>query len=147
MKCMLIAIALLLHAPAWAQDSTPEQAAGAVYASFFTAMTAADIDSVVALFTEDALFWGTTTRELVNDLAGVDAYFSALRGNQPGQNVFRAVDHAVVTLDPDTLLLSGRWEAGAASATTFTRMRVSMVLVRRGDEWKIAQFHNSLLPQ
>lgn len=150
MKRALLILALTLHAPAWAQDAKEaelEQAAGAVYASFFEAMTNVEMDKVVGLFTADALFWGTNTRELATDSAGVNAYFSVLRGNEPGQNVFRPVDYEVVVLDANTLLLPGRWEAGAATAATFNRMRISMVLVKRGEDWKIAQFHNSLLPQ
>jgi uncharacterized protein (TIGR02246 family) len=150
MKRALLILVLMLDAPAWAQEAAQpdlEAVAGAVYASFFDAMTNVEMDKVVGLFTEDALFWGTNTRELATDTAGVNAYFSVLRGNAPGQNVFRPVDYEVVVLDPNTLLLSGRWEAGAATAATFNRMRISMVLVKRGEEWKIAQFHNSLLPQ
>jgi ketosteroid isomerase-like protein len=145
-----MALTLILHTQAWAQEvdeADLEQVAGKVYASFFEAMTNVEMDKVVGLFTEDALFWGTNTRELATDTAGVNAYFSVLRGNAPGQNVFRPVDYEVVVLDANTLLLSGRWEAGAATAATFNRMRISMVLVKRGEAWKIAQFHNSLLPQ
>lgn len=145
----LLVLLLVLPAQTRAQADAAglEQAAGAVYASFFEAMTKVDMDKVVSLFTEDALFWGTTTKVLATDTAGIEAYFAPLRASQAGQNIFRAVDYRVVPLNADTLLLSGRWEAGAATAAELTRMRVSMVLVRRGSEWKIAQFHNSMMPQ
>lgn len=148
MQQAVLALMLLIPLPSLAADTSElEQAAGAVYASFFEAMTEVDMDKVVSLFTEDALFWGTTTKILATDTAGIEAYFAPLRRNQAGQNIFRAVDYSVVPLNADTLLLSGRWEAGAATATELTRMRVSMVLVRRGSEWRIAQFHNSMMPQ
>jgi len=150
MKDFLLLLALTLPVAAMAQGNTREdavQTAGIVYETFFDAMTNVEMDKVVGLFTDDALFWGTNTRTLATDLAGVNTYFAALRGNQPGQNIFRPIDYSVVELNPETLLLSGRWEAGPAASETFTGMRISMVLVQRDGLWKIAQFHNSMLPQ
>lgn len=128
-------------------QTDPVQAAGEVYEAFFAAMTNVEMDKVVSMFTDNAQFWGTNTKVLATDIEGVKTYFSALRGNQPGQNIFRAVDHSVVVLDADTLLLAGRWEVAPAATTTATNMRISMVLVQREGQWKIAQFHNSMLQQ
>lgn len=143
------ALLLLMNLPpcAFAQTEA-EQVAARMYAGFFEAMTNVDIDKVVAMFTDDAQLWGTNTTSLATDIAGVNQYFSALRRNQPGQNLFRPVSHSVVTLNDDTLLVGGRWEVAApATSDTFVQMRISMVLARRNGEWKIAQFHNSRLPE
>jgi hypothetical protein len=150
MKHFLLLLALTLPVAATAQNSSRDaavQAAGVVYDAFFNAMTNVEMDKVVSLFTDDALFWGTNTTTLATDLEGVAAYFSPLRRNQPGQNIFRPIDFSVVELNQETLLLSGRWEAGPAASETFTPMRISLVLVQRDGLWKIAQFHNSMLPQ
>lgn len=142
---LLLNLPTLAHAQASAEAA---QAAARVYEGFFEAMTQVEIDKVVAMFTDDAQLWGTNTTTLATDKAGVDQYFSALRRMQSGQNLFRPVSHSVVELNPDTLLVGGRWEVAApATSEDFVQMRISMVLVRRDGDWKIAQFHNSRLPE
>jgi uncharacterized protein (TIGR02246 family) len=146
MRKFLMGLLLCLPLGAIAQ-TTAEEAAPQVFERFLAGLTQLDVDTVVGLFTEDALFWGTSRKVLSTETGGIREYFAALSGGQPGQNVASAIEHSVVELSDDTALLSGIWQVKPQSADTVTTLRVSMVVVRQGDDWKIAQFHNSAMPQ
>ncbi len=146
MRKLLLGLLLCLPLGATAQ-TTAESAAPQVFERFLSGLTQLQVDALVGLFTDDALFWGTSRKVLSTDTAGIREYFAALAGGRPGQNVASAIDHSVVALTEDTALLSGTWQVKPQSGATITTLRISMVVVRQGDDWKIAQFHNSAMPQ
>jgi uncharacterized protein (TIGR02246 family) len=147
MKCAIVLmLALTLSPSALFAQSNAQQAAHDMFARFLSTMTNADVPTVTSLFTEDALFWGTGSKSLVTDPAGVLAYFTPVGNNTPGQTLCRALDYSVEVISDDLALLSGMWEVVPPGQESRT-LRLSMAVARHNDEWKIIQFHNSAVPQ
>lgn len=144
-RTFLLLLALGLPFSSGAQQAGGTEAS-AVFQSFLDDLTNLAVDDIVDLFTDDALFWGTSRQVLATDREGVRGYFSALAGGQPRQNVAQEVSHEVRVLADGTQLLSGIWQVVPASGAATTTLRISMVVVERDGAWKIAQFHNSALP-
>lgn len=139
--CTALALSGPLHAQANAEAS-----ANSVFDTFLEAMANADVDTVISLFAEDALFWGTGSRTLVTDPAGVLAYFGPVGNNEPGANVVRARDYETVALANDLVMMSGVWEILPGGEDDAIPLRVSMLIALRNGQWKIIQFHNSSVP-
>lgn len=101
-----------------------------------------DVDSILALYTEDALFFGSLPRLFVGH-QGIREYFgsvplSAARGISFFDRQVRILNEAAIAsaayVDFDLALASGaaRWRYG-----------VSWTLIRRRGDWKIASHHAS----
>jgi uncharacterized protein (TIGR02246 family) len=129
----------------------PKEDAEAVFDKFLTAFSAADVDGVVGLFTPDALVWGTGMRELATTTEPVRQYFFNALGNlKPNQLTASAAGpYAAMVLSDNAVLVSGMWQIERlvdGKPTVGAPMRVSIAVVKRGDRWLIAQFHNSPRP-
>jgi hypothetical protein len=103
-------------------------------------------DGIVNLFSEDAIFWGTGSAELVEDTAGIRLYFSGLRKPPFGLALARAQNFSIMELSSDSVLISGIWEVVPQGQNTGTPLRISMALSLQDGIWKIVQFHNSAMP-
>jgi uncharacterized protein (TIGR02246 family) len=119
----------------------PVEDATGVRSRWTEAFNAGDRDALVALYTKDALFYGSTA-PLFKGQDGVRAYFSHL---PPGLKA-QMGEQSVVAIEPNVLLSSGlvdftRPDGGVAS------FRLTLALVRVGDKWLIAQHHASLVPK
>ena len=146
MKKLILSLFLaLMAAPASAQGDAQADAA-AVFERFLVAMTNADIATVTSLFAEDALFWGTGSKELVTTPAGVLAYFTPVGRNEPGATLARARSYETRELGNGLVMVSGMWEVVPRGQDTGTPLRVSMLLANREGTWQIIQFHNSRVP-
>ena len=118
-----------------------------VFQRFLSAFTNSDVDGIVDLFSEDAIFWGTGSAELVEDTAGIRLYFSGLSNRPPGEALARAQNFSIMELSSDSVLISGMWEVVPQGQNTGTSLRISMALSLRDGIWKIVQFHNSAMPE
>jgi uncharacterized protein (TIGR02246 family) len=110
--------------------------------------TAADADKVAALFTPDALFYGTSSVELVTKPEGVKAYFVNAFGTPPraaGTAVAKSISAEATPISDTAAIVSGKWMV-ERDRVPGAPLRVSMLVVKRGDRWMIAQFHNSATP-
>ena len=145
----LVLLAVCLTFPLNA-SAGPEEEAQAVFNSFLTAFSAADFERVLGLFAPDALVWGTGMRDLATTPEPVRQYFSGgAQGVEP--NRFRASTlgpASALVLSDDAVLVSGIWQIQRAvdGTPTVAELRISIAVVKRGDRWLIAQFHNSLRP-
>ena len=117
-----------------------------VFHRFLSAFTNSDVDGIVNLFSEDAIFWGTGSAELVEDTAGIRLYFSGLSKPPFGQALARAQNFSIMELSSDSVLISGIWEVVPQGQNTGTPLRISMALSLQDGIWKIVQFHNSAMP-
>ena len=90
------------------ENSSPE--AVDVFHSFLSAFSRSDVDGIVNVFSEDAIFWGTGSEELVEDIDGIRAYFSFLIESPPGQLEARALSLSSLELSSNNALVSGIWE-------------------------------------
>jgi uncharacterized protein (TIGR02246 family) len=148
MRCLVL-LAVCLTFPLTA-SAGPEEEAQAVFDSFLTAFSAANFEGVLGLFAPDALVWGTGMRDLATTPEPVRQYFSGgAQGVEP--NRFRASTlgpASALVLSDDAVLVSGIWQVQRAvdGTPTVAELRISIAVVKRGDRWLIAQFHNSLRP-
>ena len=127
-----------------------------VFHRFLSAFTNSDVDGIVNLFSEDAIFWGTGSAELVEDTAGIRLYFSGLSKPPFGQALARAQNFSIMELSSSSVLISGIWEVVPEDQNTgtplhstplhSTPLRISMALSLQDGIWKIVQFHNSAMP-
>ncbi|MDA0796976.1 MAG: nuclear transport factor 2 family protein [Proteobacteria bacterium] len=117
-----------------------------IFHRFLSAFTNSDVDGIVNLFSEDAIFWGTGSAELVEDTAGIRLYFSGLSKPPFGQALARAQNFSIMELSSDSVLISGIWEVVPQGQNTGTPLRISMALSLQDGIWKIVQFHNSAMP-
>ena len=128
-------------------QSEAENEAIFVFQHFLSSFTNSDVDSIVDLFSEDAIFWGTGSKILVEDTAGIREYFSAMSGRPPGQRVASAREYSALVLSENSVLFSGMWQVIPAGQASGTPLRLSMALGLRNGQWKIVQFHNSRVPE
>jgi uncharacterized protein (TIGR02246 family) len=128
----------------------PKEDAQAVFDKFLTAFTAANVDDVVGLFAPDALVWGTTMRDLGTTPEAVRQYFSGISNYKPDQRKASAAGpYSALVLSDNTVLVSGMWQIEQVvdgKSTLGAPLRISIAVVKRGDRWLIAQFHNSPRP-
>jgi uncharacterized protein (TIGR02246 family) len=125
----------------------PEEDALDLVGKWAAAFQASNVDAIVALYAPDATFLGTGSRAVVFETTEIRQYFErALLTDRPRGAVLesRAVtvlsDAAVVVtgLDTTTAVRDGK--------TISAPGRVTFVIARRGNEWKIVHFHRSALP-
>ncbi len=145
MACLTFAIAFAGTSITQSEEARNPQAED-VFHRFLSAFTNSDVDGIVNLFSEDAIFWGTGSAELVEDTAGIRLYFSGLRKPPFGQELARAQNFSIMELSSDSVLISGIWEVVPQGQKTGTPLRISMALSLRDGIWKIVQFHNSAMP-
>ena len=118
-----------------------------MFHGFLSAFSRSDVDGIVNLFSEDAIFRGTGSEELVEDMEGIRAYFSALSERPSGQLEARALSFTSVELSSNHVLVSGMWKLVPKGQNIGTPLRVSMAMSLRDGIWKIVQFHNSAMPE
>lgn len=119
----------------------PEDADAAL-ARWTAAYTSNNVDAVVASYWPDAILLGTVSPVMSEGESAIRSYFSPLlkSGNR---NVVG--ERRTIVLDDSAVLITGFYE--------FTRMRdgvpvpgpsrFTMLMVKRGNEWKIRHHHSS----
>lgn len=106
-------------------------------AAWVDAFNSHDLDRHVALYTDDALLFGSTD-ELYRGRDGVRAYFGKLPADASVRNYPPPV---IRHLDDGTAITAGYVDF--ADGERLLPYRMTWTLVRRGGEWKIAQHHGS----
>jgi uncharacterized protein (TIGR02246 family) len=150
MRKFIVALVLLIMPSVAAAG--PKEDALTAFDAFLTTFTSADANKMVSLFTPDALFYGTTSPELVTKPEGVLAYFTAAFGTparQPGSVVAKRVSAEAVALSDSAAVVSGKWLTERmvdGRMAPGAPLRVSLLVVKRNDSWLVAQFHNSAMP-
>jgi len=134
----LVLAALFAVAPATA--GLLEDAAG-VRAQWEQAFNAGDVDKLVALYSKDALFYGSTA-PLFKGLDGVRTYFLHL---PPGLKA-QMGEQSVVAVEPNVLLSSGLVQFTTKDGVVVP-FRLTLALVKVGGQWLMAQHHASPVPK
>lgn len=143
MTRLAIIFSLLFVTPAWA-DSHP---AAAVFEKFLNSFLSADKETIVGSFDDTAHFWGTGSSELVEQKAGIQAYFDDVFSRFPaGRADASAVQYSVKEILSDAAILSGSWQIRDTKEDLIIPLRVSALMIDTGQGWKIYQFHNSRFP-
>ena len=120
----------------------PPQDANAVIDRWSAAYNTNDPDAVVKNYWPDAILLGTVSPVMSEGTEAIRTYFSPLKGSG-NKNVIG--DRRTIVLDDNAVVVTGFYE--------FTRMqdgkpvpapsRFTMLIIKRGDEWHIANHHSS----
>lgn len=105
-------------------------------------------DRLTALYTDDALFYGGRPGHSVGAEA-IRAYFGSYVGVL-AQARLDLIDQVILQLGDDIYLAQGYGHFHfdlVAGGTSEAVWRTTLVLVRRGDSWKIRQHHFSATPE
>lgn len=144
-KTALVAwVALTWSITAWAG---PKEEAQAVADKFIAAFVAADLEATTALYSPDAMFWGTVSPELGTSAEVLRKYFAdnyAARATVPLKSASITESSALVLSD-DTVVVAGRWQTERPNALSL--LRFTMVMHKKGGHWRIVHLHSSPRPK
>ncbi len=141
-KCVQIFFVSLLMLMSAMALAGPAEDANSVVDRWSAAYSANDPEGVVRIYWPDAILLGTVSPVMSEGTDAIRTYFSALKGSG-NKNEIR--DRRTIVLGDNAVVVTGFYE--------FTRMqdgkpvpapsRFTMLIVKRGDEWRIAHHHSS----
>jgi uncharacterized protein (TIGR02246 family) len=129
---------LFLMGPA---KAGPTEDAAAVRAQWELVYNSGDADKFSALYTKDALLFGSTA-QLFTGTDGVRTYFSKL---PPGIKT-KMGDQQAIAAGPNVLLSSGFADFILKDGTVLP-FRLTFAIVKVDGQWLIAQHHGSPVPK
>ncbi len=135
---ILLVSMLFLSGPA---KAGPAEDAAAVRAQWEQVYNSGDADKFVALYTKDAMLFGSTA-QLFTGADGVRTYFSKL---PPGIKI-RMGDQKAIAVGPNVLLSSGFADFTLKDGTVLP-FRLTLAMVKIDGQWLIAQHHGSPVPK
>jgi len=143
----IISIVLMALACCSSAMAGPKEEAFRVVENWAKAFTASDVETIVGLYAPDAVFMGTGTKTIVTQPEGVRKYFEAvLLGNR--KFVASLVETSVVALNETTVVVTAldklTMTAGGQSQDLLGRL--TFVMAKREQGWKIVHFHRSAMP-
>ena len=109
----------------------------ALHAKWIEAFNSRDLDTHAALYTQDAMLFGSQAALSVGR-AAIREYFAAL---PPGAAVRRYPMPRVAQVSPDIAATAGHVDFADGDAVMPYRM--TWMLVKQGGNWRIAQHHGS----
>lgn len=137
----LFIMGLILMSPAVAVAG-PAEEANAVVDRFSAAYTSNDPETVVKLYSPDAILLGTVSPVLSMGTEAIRKYFSMIKGSG-NKNAIQ--ERHTIVLGDNAVVVTGFYE--------FTRMkegkpvpgpsRFTMLITKSGDGWRIAHHHSS----
>lgn len=138
-RVVLLVLATLV--PVGASAGPPEDAAAALE-RWVSAFNANDVESLLKLYTPDAVLVGTTGSTLIEGQDCIRKYFSRLE--KSGDKVSIGI-RKVVVLDDNVAYVTGfnEFTATRNGETRKSPTGFTMVLVKHGNEWLIAHQHSS----
>jgi uncharacterized protein (TIGR02246 family) len=144
---VLAVLATVFSANAQAQQSKSEttvQQANAAIDRWSAAYSANEVDAVVKNYWPDAILLGTKSPVISTGSDAIRKYFTDLKLQGSGNKNAIQERHSIA-IDDNAVLVTGFYE--------FTRMqegkpvpgpsRFTMLVTKRGDEWRIAHHHSS----
>jgi uncharacterized protein (TIGR02246 family) len=124
----------------------PKEDVGAATAKWAMVFAENNPDTIVALYANDGVLWGTLSPTLRSDPAAVKAYFVA---------AFKALPQATVNFGEQLIRVYGDVAVNTGTYTfSFTKdgeaksipARYSFTYVKDGGDWKIVDHHSSAMP-
>ena len=139
----LLLTGLLMMLPALATAGVTEDANAAID-RWSAAYTANDVEALVRSYWPDAILLGTKSPVISTGADAIKKYFTDLKLQGSGNKNVIQERHAIL-IDDNAVLVTGFYE--------FTRMqegkpvpgpsRFTMLVTKRGGEWRIAHHHSS----
>lgn len=134
--------AALTAAGVWAG---PGEDASAVVDRWSAAYTSNDPDVIAALYTPDAVLLGTVSPIMSEGTAAIKTYFAAVKGTG-NRNAIR--ERRIIVLDDNAVVVTGFYDFSNNQQPPVVRpSRFTMLVTRKGGEWRIAHHHSSPLVQ
>jgi len=104
-------------------------------------------ETIVALYANDAVFWGTSLKTVTKGRNGIKAYFEAAFSRFPG--LHSTIEDVVVQNFGDIATSTGIAKFsnivdGKAQWTAFARF--TFTYAKRNGDWKIVNHHSSIMP-
>lgn len=143
----IVSLLFLLALPA---SAGPKEEAVAAYQRFFELFTTDNHEQITTLFAPDALFFGTNSTDVVTTHDGIRAYFVGALSGRRGTVKATPFEQVALVLSDNVVAISGKWQSERTldgKMTTAGPSRNTVVVQKRGDQWLIAQFHNSPTPK
>jgi uncharacterized protein (TIGR02246 family) len=147
MRVLLFAVALVTSIASSA-FADPQKEALLVIERWAKAFSESDVDGIVKLYSTDALFLGTGSKTVEVTPEQIRKYFeNALLNNRPRGAALG--ERSIMTLSDTVVIVTGLdTVTGVRDGTPFSNSgRVTFVIGKRGDDWKILHFHRSAMPQ
>ena len=143
MQKLLFAVVLLIVGLSLPQlaKAGPNEDAAAIRAQWEQVYNSGDADKFVALYTKDAMLFGSTA-QLFAGSDGVRAYFSKL---PPGIKA-KMGDQQAIAVGPNILFSSGFADFTLKDGTVLP-YRLTLAIVKVDGQWLIAQHHGSPVPK
>ena len=113
-----------------------------------SAFTQSDVDTVMSLFAPDAVFLGTSSKNIVTTTAGIRQYFeNSLVGNK--RYISELSNSVIDELSDDVVVITSLNKISIIEnhRTEIASGRLSIVLRKNQGTWKIAHFHRSAMPE
>ena len=136
------AITLMLAMNGILATAGPSEDAGAVLEAWSAAYSANEPEALVGKYWPDAVLLGTVSPVMSQGSEAIRTYFARLKGSGNRNSLG---EKRTIVLNDSGVVLTGFY--------VFTRMqdgkpvpgpsRFTMVMVKRGDEWRIAHHHSS----
>jgi uncharacterized protein (TIGR02246 family) len=124
-----------------AAKAGPAEDAAAIRAQWEQVYNAGDADKFAALYTKDAMLFGSTA-QLFTGSDGVRSYFSKL----PTGIKAKMGDQQAIAVGPNVLLSSGFADFTLKDGTVVP-FRLTLAMVKVDGQWLIAQHHGSPVPK
>jgi uncharacterized protein (TIGR02246 family) len=127
--------------------SNNHKAAQTLLEKWISAINAYDLQGVTGLYAADALFFGTSSQVLLSKAAEIEKYFAqAFTSLRPLTASIGT--YTVTEIAESVLAISGfdHWSVTQAEKNVIANGRLSFVIKEIGDEWKIINFHRSVMP-
>lgn len=112
------------------------------------AVNGLDIKGITDVFAPDAQFFGTTTKNVITSIEGINDYFSS---------VFAAFSPLTLSIGPVTVsalsptsaVITGydQWHVTAEGKLVMMIGRLTLVVREVQGSWRIVSFHRSAIPQ
>ena len=113
-----------------------------------SAFTQSDVDTVMSLFAHDAVFLGTSSKNIVTSTEGIRQYFeNSLVGNK--RYISELSNRVIDKLSDDVVVITSLNKISIIEnhRTDIASGRLSIVLRKNEGTWKIAHFHRSAMPE
>src|SRR5215470_6166994 len=138
-QAVLIVLTLMSSAAAIA---APAEEANAVVDQWSAAYTSNEPEAVVKKYWPDAILLGTVSPVISEGSEAIEKYFSVLKGSG---NKNAVQERRTIVIDDNAVLVTGFYEfTGMQEGKPVPRpSRFTMLITRRGGEWRIAHHHSS----
>ena len=127
--------------------SNNHNAAHTLLNKWISAINAYDLQGVTSLYAADALFFGTSSQILLTKPEEIEKYFEQAFTNL-SPFIASIGEYAVTQIAESVVAISGydHWSVTQSGKTVIANGRLSFVIKKIGDEWKIINFHRSAMP-